>query len=50
MYRLKKMKGKEHLNSKLSMRYYGPFQMIDKIEVFDQLKLAVMGGFTMHLV
>ncbi|MCO5575967.1 hypothetical protein L7F22_029774 [Adiantum nelumboides] len=29
--RLKKMKGKERLFPKLSMRYYGPFQVCDKI-------------------
>ena len=29
--RLKKMKGKEKLFPKLSMHYYGPFQVLEKI-------------------
>ena len=29
--RLKKMKGKERLYPKLSMRYYGPFQVLERI-------------------
>ncbi|MCO5607209.1 hypothetical protein L7F22_061402 [Adiantum nelumboides] len=38
--RLKKMKGKERLFPKLSMRYYGPFQACDKIsDVAYRLKL-----------
>ncbi|MCO5568835.1 hypothetical protein L7F22_022536 [Adiantum nelumboides] len=38
--RLKKTKGKERLFSKLSMRYYGPFQVCDKIsDVAYRLKL-----------
>ncbi|MCO5572737.1 hypothetical protein L7F22_026496 [Adiantum nelumboides] len=38
--RLKKIKGKERLFPKLSMRYYGPFQVCDKIsDVVYRLKL-----------
>ncbi|MCO5582477.1 hypothetical protein L7F22_036373 [Adiantum nelumboides] len=38
--RLKKMKGKERLFPKLSMCYYGPFQVCDKInDVAYKLKL-----------
>ncbi|MCO5583898.1 hypothetical protein L7F22_037815 [Adiantum nelumboides] len=38
--RLKKMKGKERLFQKLSMRYYGPFQVCDRInDVAYRLKL-----------
>ena len=35
--RLRKMKGKERLFPKLSMRYYGPFQVSEKIEIAKQL-------------
>ncbi|MCO5560446.1 hypothetical protein L7F22_014061 [Adiantum nelumboides] len=39
--RLKKMKGKERLFPKLSMRYYGPFQVCDKIsDVSYRLKFS----------
>ena len=38
--RLKKMKGRERLFPKLSMCYYGPFQVIEKMsEVSYRLKL-----------
>ncbi|MCO5551861.1 hypothetical protein L7F22_005366 [Adiantum nelumboides] len=38
--RLRKMKGKKHLFPKLGMRYYGPFQVCDKIDdVAYRLKL-----------
>ena len=38
--RLKKMKGKERLYPKLSMRYYGPFQVMERInDVAYRLKL-----------
>ena len=38
--RLKKMKGRERLFPKLSMRYYGPFQVLEKMsEVSYRLKL-----------
>ncbi|MCO5609939.1 hypothetical protein L7F22_064174 [Adiantum nelumboides] len=42
--RLKKMKGKERLFTKLSMRYYGPFQICDIIsDVAYRLKLPESG-------
>lgn len=38
--RLKKMRGKERLYLRLSIRYYEPFQVIDKInEVYFKLKM-----------
>ncbi|MCO5598435.1 hypothetical protein L7F22_052530 [Adiantum nelumboides] len=45
--RLKKKKGKEHLFSKLAMRYYGPFQVCNKInDVAYRLKLPE--GWKIH--
>ncbi|MCO5572698.1 hypothetical protein L7F22_026457 [Adiantum nelumboides] len=45
--RLRKMKGKERLFSKLGMRYYGLFQVCDKIsDVAYRLKLPE--GWKMH--
>ncbi|MCO5550547.1 hypothetical protein L7F22_004034 [Adiantum nelumboides] len=45
--RLRKMKGKERLFSKLGMRYYGPFQVCDKInDVAYKLKLPE--GWKIH--
>ncbi|MCO5567700.1 hypothetical protein L7F22_021394 [Adiantum nelumboides] len=45
--RLRKMKGKEHLFPKLGMRYYGPFQVCDKIsDVAYRLKLPE--GWKIH--
>ncbi|MCO5605291.1 hypothetical protein L7F22_059473 [Adiantum nelumboides] len=45
--RLRKMKGKERLFSKLGMRYYGPFQVCDKIsDVAYRLKLPE--GWKIH--
>ncbi|MCO5555027.1 hypothetical protein L7F22_008566 [Adiantum nelumboides] len=45
--RLRKMKGKERLFPKLGMRYYGPFQVCDKIsDVAYRLKL--LEGWKIH--
>ncbi|MCO5559213.1 hypothetical protein L7F22_012808 [Adiantum nelumboides] len=45
--RLRKMKAKEHLFPKLGMRYYGPFQVCDKInDVAYRLKL--LEGWKIH--
>ncbi|MCO5576152.1 hypothetical protein L7F22_029960 [Adiantum nelumboides] len=45
--RLRKMKGKERLFPKLDMRYYGPFQVCDKIsDVAYRLKLPE--GWKIH--
>ncbi|MCO5573550.1 hypothetical protein L7F22_027321 [Adiantum nelumboides] len=45
--RLRKMKGKERLFPKLGMRYYGPFQVCDKIsDVAYRLKLPE--GWKIH--
>ncbi|MCO5593306.1 hypothetical protein L7F22_047314 [Adiantum nelumboides] len=45
--RLRKMKGKERLFPKLGMRYYGPFQVCDKIsDVAYRLKLSE--GWKIH--
>ena len=45
--RLKKMKGKERLFTKLSMHYYGPFQVTEKINDVAY-KLKLLDGWKIH--